>query len=107
CAAFEMNNLTDKIKTDWKNLTNQIIQLLTVLQIGNIFFKLWEYHWLACVPLTEEMFKYILKQHVIFGLWLTVSMILMISLSTFKKYLASLIIGILILTVVSFRLWTF
>jgi hypothetical protein len=102
-----MTNLTNKIKADWKNLTNQLIQLLTVFQIGNILFKIWEYHWLGTDPFTEKMFRYILKQHVIFGLWLTLSMILIISLSTFKKHMASLIIGIVILTYTSFRLWTF
>lgn len=64
------------MKSDWKYLTNQMIQLLTVLQIGNILFKIWEYHWLATDPLTEEMFKFILKQHLMFGLWLILGMMI-------------------------------
>ena len=94
-------------KFNWQMLAYHIIQLLTVLQIGYVFYRIWEYQWLGTDSFTAEVFQFILRGHVIFGLSLVVSLIIMSLTSIFNKHLLGVISGLLVLIYVSYRLLTF
>ena len=95
------------ILTDWKRIGNHLVQLLMALQLGNIISRIWEYHWLSSDPISYDMFVEILKQYVFFGLTLVAGLTISLILTMTKKNLASLISGLIILTYVSYKFWTY